>query len=472
VSYEAIICKLENVRKHPNADKLKLADACNYQVIVGLDSKDGDLGVLFVEGSWICQEHLKYNNLLKEDGGYFEDTGRVKAKVFRKEKSEGFWQNIESLAWSKIDLSKLKDGDKITTLGKTLLCGKYYTLETLKVKESNEKNKPKFKFKILSFPEHFRTEYLKSNIKKIKPDSILYISEKLHGTSGRTGKILIETKTFWLKAFLNFLFPSFSKKLNTFSFIEKLNKNTKNRIEFIFKIIYKFLYFIKKIVNVITFYNFNALMHLFEKFFYRINHEYKFISGTRRTTCNFLENDTTHRKQIHDYLSTLPMKNGEILYYEIVGYTNTGKFISPQHKIDEKKLVEKYGPFMQYLYGCQTNQHKIYVYRITQEINGKLKELSWNEMINRCNELGINHVPYLKTVEINSLHFKNDLLKIVEEEVSGSSCLSDKHIKEGVVIRIENNNGMQLLKYKSFLFCELEGKARDNKNYVDPEEVE
>ena len=35
------------VRPHPNADRVQLADVLGYQVVVGLDVKTGDLGILF-----------------------------------------------------------------------------------------------------------------------------------------------------------------------------------------------------------------------------------------------------------------------------------------------------------------------------------------------------------------------------------------------------------------------------------------
>jgi hypothetical protein len=41
MAYEAIVTTLENVRKFEGADRLKLANALGYQVVVGLDSEEG-----------------------------------------------------------------------------------------------------------------------------------------------------------------------------------------------------------------------------------------------------------------------------------------------------------------------------------------------------------------------------------------------------------------------------------------------
>jgi len=45
--YKAIVVALSNVREHSNADNLQLGTVCGNQVVTGLDSKEGDLGVLF-----------------------------------------------------------------------------------------------------------------------------------------------------------------------------------------------------------------------------------------------------------------------------------------------------------------------------------------------------------------------------------------------------------------------------------------
>lgn len=49
---QAIITTVK-VRPHPNADRVQLADAGGYQVVVGLDVRDGDLGVLFPPDSQV-----------------------------------------------------------------------------------------------------------------------------------------------------------------------------------------------------------------------------------------------------------------------------------------------------------------------------------------------------------------------------------------------------------------------------------
>jgi len=47
MAYKAMIAKLTNVRPHPNADRLQLATLEGYQVIIGLNHKEGDVGIFY-----------------------------------------------------------------------------------------------------------------------------------------------------------------------------------------------------------------------------------------------------------------------------------------------------------------------------------------------------------------------------------------------------------------------------------------
>ncbi len=59
----AIIVVLENVRAHPNADRLQLATVLGTQVVVGMDSKSGDQVVYFESNLRVGHAYLHYNNL-------------------------------------------------------------------------------------------------------------------------------------------------------------------------------------------------------------------------------------------------------------------------------------------------------------------------------------------------------------------------------------------------------------------------
>ena len=84
-NYNGIVCRLTGMRPHNNADKLQVANALGYQVIVGSDAHDGDVGIVFPEGGKLSHEMLLANCLYRKHpetgevmGGYFETSGRIK----------------------------------------------------------------------------------------------------------------------------------------------------------------------------------------------------------------------------------------------------------------------------------------------------------------------------------------------------------------------------------------------------------
>lgn len=108
-----MVAALANVRKHPNADRLVLADITDgvnrlATVIVGADNKEGEIGIFFMCDAQLSKEYCEYNDLLArfdENGvkipgsGFFDHKRRVKAQSFRGIKSPGFWMPMRSLEY-------------------------------------------------------------------------------------------------------------------------------------------------------------------------------------------------------------------------------------------------------------------------------------------------------------------------------------------------------------------------------------
>jgi len=436
MAYEAICCRLTNVREHPNADRLKLATVQGYQVIVGLDAKDGDLGIFFPCDGKLSEAHLHNNNLYSkaelnsdtDKTGYFGKKGRVRAQRFRGSKSEGFWQEIECLEWTgaktwmEDPTGGLKDGDKFTHLNGELICEKYYTPATQKAMGNKQKKKVQ-KVDYSNFAQHYDTKQLRDHIRDIPAGAIIYISEKLHGTSGRTGYVCTIRKPGWLSKVWNAISP------------REWNISGK---------------------------------------------KWEYVSGTRRTVltknkADGFYQDTSFRQHIHDQIKLAGLHKGETLYYEIVGFTDRGGFIMPPHGIEDKKLKKKFGSEMCYTYGREQNGTKLqfgfHIYRITMTSeDGQTVEYSWPQVVARCSELGFDIVPELMGPLIydkNGEELVEDCLRLA----NGTCILDGKHIMEGVVVRVEHESMWTALKYKSFWFCELESIRKNDDNYVDPEEI-
>ena len=193
--HEAIIAALTNVREHPNADRLKLATVAGHQIVVGIDNHEGEVGVFFYAELQLSEEYAKFNDLIgytdpetgERKGGFFAKNRRVRAQKLRGEKSEGYWAPLSSLSYTGYDVDKLKLGDKFKELNGHQICDKYFTPATLKAIANRAANRANSFFK-----KHIETRKLQYEIDRITHGSIIYVSEKIHGTSGRFGYVLDE----------------------------------------------------------------------------------------------------------------------------------------------------------------------------------------------------------------------------------------------------------------------------------------
>jgi hypothetical protein len=195
--YNAIITKLGNIRKHSNADRLNISVCWGNQVIIGLNSKDGDWGIYFPTDGQLSEEFSKKNDLIrrkdetgKNVGGMFDENRRIRTQKFRGEVSDGFWCPISLLSPFFGDIkinedhvvvggNKLPEGYEFTSINGILICQKYVTPNT-KTHSGQPSKKSKFTGSKM-FKEQFETEQLGINLYKIPVDSLVIISEKQHG---------------------------------------------------------------------------------------------------------------------------------------------------------------------------------------------------------------------------------------------------------------------------------------------------
>ena len=351
MSYNAIIAKIDNTKKHPTANRLLIGEVLGHQIIIGLDSKVGDIGVFFGDDGQLSEEYAKANDLIRytdekngeKKGGFFDKSRRVRVQKFRNEKSEGYFAPLSSLFFTDYDLSKLKVGDKFDKLNNIPICNKYISEGTRNYNcgDSNKKSHNENKFRKYYnsfirklFPEHFETEQIRHYINDIEKGSLITITSKLHGSSGRTVNIQVPIK------------------LNIF----------------------------QKIINKIFFNN-------------REHTKYEVIHGTRRVILrdgkmnNYYKSN--FRDKILEKLNPIIPKN-YIFYFEIVGYTDTGKpIMNPvdTSKIKDEVLSKSFPNPMIYKYGCLQGECDFYVYRITTiNSDGLQEELSWNRVKQICKE--------------------------------------------------------------------------------------
>lgn len=440
--YKAIVTKLKNVRPHPNADKVQLATCHGNQVVVGLDSKEDDWGVYFPCDGQLSHEFCHANNLYRdktknkfpdEKAGMFDDNRRVRAQRFRGEISDGFWVPLHNFGF--IYVSGLDvEGLELDEWGGVPICNKYINPNTLKAAQQNQGKKTRVAKTSVMFKEHIDTEHFGKNVHQIKDGDLIIITEKLHGTSHRVGHVLVERDLNWFEGLLK----RFGVKIEEYG--------------------------------------------------------WAYLNGTRRVV---LEEAKTNATQYHDptirdkafNLFKDNLRKGETVYLEIVGYEAENKPIMPSvdtTKMGDKEFSKKYSNMgdkkhMAYSYGCESGKQDFYVYRITMtNPDGQSVDYSWDDVVKRCNEIGVKYVPEITRFRRAELvaknekltddrNFQDNIIDLVDIYSKGSSTIDSTHIKEGVCVRLESGIVPRIYKHKSFEFKVLEGFAKDS-GTVDMEE--
>lgn len=451
--YQATVLRIKNIRTHPNADRVLLATCEGNQVVVGIDTKEGDLGVYFPSDGVLSEDFCRSNNLFrkpelnKDPGakpGMFDINCRVKAQKFRQEKSDGFFVPLTHFDYlSKSERALLVEGFQFTHLGKTEICSKFLNKATLHALRERQLKKSRTAKTSTMFKEHFDTSHFGAKTHLFGRGQYITITEKLHGTSFRVGHVLVNKKLRWI--------DRVAMKLG-------IDVKTAN---------------------------------------------WEYLNGTRHTVLEESTGTGYHDPTIREKAFALFNKNlrkGETVFGEIVGYESTGATIMPglaTAKVFDKKFIKeygeeaakdfinRYGDRIEFSYGCGPKECQIYVYRITMtNEDGHSIDYSWDDVVKRCAEIGVKPVPFFKRItfeEIEQIVKSPDgsvdtrdvseyFVKLVEELGEGPSSLDPRHIKEGVCVRIEGGLDNQTYKFKNFTFKLLEGIIKES-GAVDTEEA-
>jgi len=432
--YSAYIARIKSLRKHSNATRLQVGTVFGNNVIVGLDITEGELGVYFPTDGKVGVEFAKANNLLRlkdsdgnNIGGYLDpDKRNIRAINLRGEKSDGLFLPLTSLNGFCVT-SSLKEGDAITILNGVLICEKYipYTEPYSIIVSETKKSKMEPRVKYPLFKEHSDTPQLVYNLGNFNEGDQIVVTLKMHGTSQRTSYTIQETR----------------KPRN---FLQRL-------------IFQKLLNIPAKVVRVWT-----------------------YITGTRRTVLTpkavvdgGYYGSNAFRIKHHDlFMKGQRLKKGETIYYEVVGY------VSPQTPImatcsnwrmADKEFIKQYGGTTVFNYGCVAGESDIYVYRMTMtNEDGDIVEYPWDLVKLRCEQMGVKFTP-----EIERFNFtdEDDLMVRINAIVDGADPIGKTHIREGVIVRINNKERFVAYKHKSFVFKVLEGIVKDTATTPDIEEV-
>ena len=478
--YNAYVTTLKNVRPHPNADRMKLADCFGNTVCVGLDAAEGEIVIYFPTDGQLSMEYAETNNLVRKKdeagnnvGGYLDpDKRNIKAIRLRGEKSDGLTMPLSSLAYTGVNLDELNVGDVINIVNGHEICNKYIPRSNPRKSAAAGNKTRKHKAPIAPlFAEHADTEQLAYNLNAFKPGDEIEITLKMHGTSGRTAHMPV------LKKYKRTLWDFLTGKPGTPIY------------------------------------------------------EDGYVSGTRRVVLENYEGgfygNNSFREQ-HSKIFEGKLMKGETVYYEIVGFTDTGAPIMGDcnnNKLNDKDFLKQYGATTTFSYGCKPEastlwvpdgegdmnlvgrikQSDMYIYRMTMtNEDGFVVEYTPDFMRYRCEQMGVKTVPVFakghigmdgcvswinvitgedmitsegrETRENDPYSFDynpGDSMKAVAEKFyDGPDPIGKTHVREGVVVRIINRPKFSAYKHKNFSFKVLEGIIKETAAAPDMEEAQ
>lgn len=427
--YCAYVTTIKEIHDHSNADRLKCTTIYGNNVIVDLSYSPGERVVYFPVDGQLSEEFAKENNLVREKdengnniGGYLDPVKRnITAIKLRGEKSDGLVLPLEVLS-KYTDIDKLSDGDQITILNGHEICCKYIPKRKSSSNQQprqNKKNHKEEKEKI-SYPffvEHIDTAQLAYNENAFKPGDTCYITLKMHGTSARTANAV------------------------------QIKKRKRNLL-------------LKKIFRIKD----------------KEIKKFECVSGTRRTTLRNYDGGwygcNAFREKYHRFFESRLPKGVEV-FYEIVGWVDDNTTIMGKCSnklIKDKEFSRQYGAETVFSYGCEVGQNDCYVYRMTlTNEDGFAVEIPWEQVQIECEKMGAKCVP---TFEKFTYTTWEDLMQRVEKYYDGADPIGRTHVREGVVVRIDNRPSFSAYKHKNFSFKCLEGIIKDNSDAPDMEEAE
>ena len=409
-NYAATVVEIKYLIPIANCDNVQHANIFGNLVVVSKETKIGDIGLFFPIESQLSTEFLSNNSLYRDANlntdktkkGYFELNGRIRAVKFRQNPSMGFFIPLSSLDFTG-GTENLKIGDTFDELNNIPICRKYIVVrKNTQGTPGVNKNKNKSILVDNQFRLHVDTSQLGKNMHCITPDSLIHISYKLHGTSFISSKVLCK------------------RKLSVWN---KIGKKLKFDV---------------------------------------IDTEYRNIFSSRRVIKNESDEQINPfslntdiwcvaNNEIKDFLH-----DGMTVYGEIIGYLPSGLLIQSG-----------------YDYGCNVGEHKIAIYRITYtNHSGHVIEFSAKQVQNWCAENGFMAVPelfYGKAKELIDDAFLTEegfrfvfleKLKQLYLEQKCYMCIQDVPA-EGIVVRLEDKNAIDVYKYKSLAFYEFETKQLD-----------
>ena len=454
--------KVDNLRPHTNADRLQVATFFGSDTCVGLDVAKGEIGIYFPSDLQLSGEFCAMNHLCRKkpdgtpDAGYLDPEKRnIRPIKLRGERSDGIFMPISCLEYTGVNLDDINIGDTITVVNGHEICKKYIPRgrnSNNSAKGKGNRTRKKHVPVAPLFTEHADTEQLAYNLGAFKPGDEIEITLKMHGTSQRTAYLPVLKGYRAINRIYQYALNAMLSGKNIGSWTRKVAEHALETAAPIY--------------------------------------DWDYISGTRRTVLDDWDGgfygSNAFRKQHQDKFVG-KLHKGEEVYYEVVGFTDSGTPIMSKgnNKKLDKDFVKQYGEETVFSYGCSPDgsdapQSDLYVYRMTMtNEDGDIVEYSPDFMRYRCEQMGVKCVPeFVHVVLPDASYFDENhpvgeyVKEMAEQYYDGPDPIGKTHVREGVVVRIINRPKFCAYKTKNYSFKMLEGLIKESAAAPDMEEAE
>lgn len=206
-NYVATIIRVPELHPVEGLDNLLALRMFGMQALVGKETEVGSIGVLFSTEVQLSQEFAAANNLHRHSNlnadptktGYLEDSRRVKAIRLRGVQSDSLFMPLSSFDYLPTG-KDFKVGDTFDSIEGHEIVRKYLNKVPGVAKGAQAKIR---RVDLKVFPLHIDSENYWRNADKIPEDAPVVVTQKLHGTSVRYGKVPVLREKKWYEKLIN-----------------------------------------------------------------------------------------------------------------------------------------------------------------------------------------------------------------------------------------------------------------------------
>lgn len=433
-NYAAQVVRIPATVKLEGLDNLVGVPVLGHQALTTNDARVGDLRVAFTAETQLSHDFARFNNLYREaelnddpaEKGYLEKNRRIRALKLRSHRSDALLMPLESLRFAGIDPADLREGDAFDTLNGIEICRKYEIPVKHNPRSTASKVVKAFRrVDTKVFPEHLETDAYWRSKHLLKAGREVVVTQKLHGTSIRVGRVPCLRQKNWIERLINRWFPTTDYTYDAVFGSRKVIKDVNNP-----------------------------------------NQDHYYDSDIW----------TEYGQRIADLIP-----EGYIVYGELIGW-------APPSAVSDKGVpLGPPSPIQaNYTYDLPSGEAALYVYRVaTVNAQGTLSDLSWDGVKEFCVERGLKWTPELARFSFDENVFADvdafsewlteslmdkryrDIydernLSLTAPTVEAPVQLSNpKTVDEGVCLRQEGQVPV-ILKAKSPKFLEHETKILDS----------